>query len=257
MSTDKKTIKSYDDYAKKWADKLRSGQNLAHKYLEKPAMYSKLPDLKGKSVICIGCGTGEECEHLKTLGADRVVGIDISQGLIEVAKKSFPQIEFQIMDMEEITLPEFSFDFAYSSLTLHYVEDWTKTLKSIYKVLKPGGVLLFSTHHPVKWSADVKRGDEKDTFLLGYTKFKQKDDCEVYGDYLNTRKINDVWFGDFEVSYYHKPLSSIFKNILDSGFQITDFLEPKAVEEAKTEKVNFWKIHQKIPLFMIFELRKI
>ena len=94
MPTDKETVKSYDDYAKKWADKLRSGQNFAHKYLEKPAMYSKLPDLKGKSAICIGCGTGEECEHLKSLGADKVVGIDISQGLIDVAKQSFPQIEF-------------------------------------------------------------------------------------------------------------------------------------------------------------------
>jgi len=218
MPTDKKTVKSYDKYAENWADKLRSGQNLAQKYIEKPAMYSKLPSLKGKSVICIGCGTGEECEHLKSLGADKVVGIDISKGLIEVAKKNFPKIDFYVIDMEEISLPPSSFDFAYSSLTLHYVEDWTKTLNSIYKVLRPGGVLLFSTHHPVNWGADIKRKDEKDTFLMGYTKYKKRDDYEVFGDYLNTRKINDVWYGDFEVSFFHKPLSSIIKEVLNSVF---------------------------------------
>lgn len=256
MPTDKKTIKSYDDYAKKWADKQGSGKNLAYKYLENPAMYSKLPNLKGKSVICIGCGTGEECEHLKSLGANRVVGIDISQGLIEVAKKNFLQIEFYVMDMEKINLPPSSFDFAYSSLAFHYVENWTKTLRSTYKILKPDGTLLFSAQHPFKWGAYSKRGDEKDIFLMGYIKYNQKDDCEIFGDYLNTRKINDVWFGDFKVSYYHKPLSSTIKNILDSGFEIVDFIEPKAVDEAKKVKRNFWEVHQKIPLFMIFELRK-
>lgn len=256
MPTDKKTIKSYDKYAKKWADKLRGGQNLAQKYIEKPAMYSKLPSLKGKSIICVGCGTGEECEHLKILGASRVVGIDISQGLVEIAKKSFHRLEFYVMDMEKITLPPASFDLAYSSLTLHYVESWTKTLKSIYKILKPGGVFLFSTHHPVNWGADIKRGDEKNTFLMGYTKYNHKDEYEIFGDYLNTRKINDVWYGDFEVSFYHKPFSSIIREILDSGFKIVDFTEPKAVARAKKEKYSFWKVHQKIPLFMIFELRK-
>lgn len=58
MPTDKKTIKSYNGYAAKWAQKLRSGNNYAHTFLEKPAMYKKLPNLKGKSVLCIGCGTG-------------------------------------------------------------------------------------------------------------------------------------------------------------------------------------------------------
>jgi len=256
MATDNKTIKSYNDYAKRWAEKIRSGENLAHKYLEKPAMYKKLPDLKGKSILCIGCGTGEECKYLKNLGAAKVVGIDISEGLIEVAKQSYPDIEFMVMDMENIDLPASSFDFAYSSLTLHYVKDWTNTLQSISRVLKLGGILLFSTHHPIKWGAEVKRSEDKDSFFMGYTKYKKTEEYEIFGDYLNTRKINDIWFGEFEVTYYHKPLSSIIGDILKSGFEILDFVEPKAVEEAKEEKFNFWQIHQKIPLFMVFELRK-
>lgn len=255
MPTDKKTIKSYDEYALKWAERMRSGKNIVHKFLEKPAMYKKLPDLRGKSVLCIGCGTGEECAHLKSLGAKRVVGIDISKGLIDFAKKSYPDLEFQVMDMEKLNFPDDFFDFVYSSLTMHYVKDLTKTLKSIHHVLKDNGRFLFSTHHPVKWGAKTNRSKEKDSFLIGYEKYKNGE-CEVFGDYLNTRKIDDIWFDEFNVTYYHRSLSEIIGDILKSGFVISDFIEPKPLKSVVKEKPNFYDIHSKIPLFMIFELKK-
>lgn len=109
MATDQDTIKSYNNYAKKWAERLRGGKNIAHKYLEKPAMYGKLPNLANKSVLCIGCGTGEECDYISKQGAKKVVGIDISDGLIEFAQKSYPKINFYVMDMEKIDFPDFIF----------------------------------------------------------------------------------------------------------------------------------------------------
>ena len=255
MATDKKTIKSYNNYALKWAKKMRGGNNIAHKFLEKPAMYKELPNLKGKSVLCLGCGTGEECKHLKSLGARRVVGIDISKGLINLAKKSYPSLEFHIMDMEKLDFPNKSFDFIYSSLTMHYVKDWTKTLRGVHKILKTKGVFLFSTHHPIKWGSEVKRLKEKETILMGYEKYKTGK-SKVFGDYLKTRKINDVWFDEFKVSYYHRPLSAIINDIKKNGFVISDFIEPKPLKSVARKKPNFYDIHAKIPLFMIFELKK-
>lgn len=256
MPTDKKTIQSYDNYAMNWAKKLRTGNNHAHKFLEKPAMYKKLPNLKGKSVLCVGCGSGEECEHLAKLGAKKVVGIDISKGLIEVAKQSYPKLEFHVMDMEKINFSENSYDFVYSSLTMHYVKDWTKTLKGIYKVLKKNGSFLFSTHHPIKWGAEVHRSKEKNVFLMGYEKY-ESGKSKIFGDYLNSRKIDDIWFDKFKVSYYHRPLSEIINDIIKSGFIIADFLEPKPIKSVVKEKPIFYDVHTKIPLFMIFELKKI
>ena len=51
-------------------------------------------------------------------------------------------------------------------------------------------------------------------------------------------------------------MSSIIKDIIKSRFEIIDFIEPKSIDAAKEEDAVFWEIHQKIPLFMIFELRK-
>ena len=157
MPTDKNTTESYSNYAQQWAERMRSGKNIAHEYLEKPAMYGKLPDLTGLDVLCIGCGTGEECHYLKSLGARRVVGIDISEGLIEYAKKSYPELEFKIMDMEHLDFTTESFDFVYSSLVMHYIDSWKSVLGAISKVLKRGGRFLFSTHHPAKWGAEKTR----------------------------------------------------------------------------------------------------
>jgi SAM-dependent methyltransferase len=257
MGTDKKTIAAYNEYAKKWTERKESGLNVAHNFLEKPAMYSKLPDLKNKTVLCVGCGSGEESFYLKSLGAKKVIGIDISNGLIEIAKKNHPKVEFHVMDMENINFPKETFDFVYSSLVMHYVKNWTKTLNSVKKVLKKNGTFLFSTHHPAVWSAERKRDENKRSSLLGYVKFPNENKCEIHGDYLNTRKIDDIWYDEFKVTYYHKSFSSIMNDIIKSGFKITDVLEPKALDKVKEKHKVFWEIRQKIPIFIIFELKKI
>ncbi len=255
MATDKNTIQSYDAYALKWAERMRSGKNLAHTFLEKPAMYQQLPNLKGKSVLCIGCGTGEECAHLQSRGAKKVIGIDISKGLIDYAKTSYPNLAFHVMDMEQLDFPEQTFDFVYSSLTMHYIDNWLDTLRGIHRILKQHGTFLFSTHHPMTWGAEVTRMSESESRVLGYEKHTSGE-YTVFGDYFNARKVDDVWFNEFHVSYYHRPLSAIIKDIRDSGFVISDILEPKPLASVIEENSNFYAIYGKIPLFMIFELTK-
>jgi ubiquinone/menaquinone biosynthesis C-methylase UbiE len=258
MSTDKKTIESYNKYTIKCAEKMRSGKNIKHTFLEKPAMYKKLPNLKDKTVLCIGCGTGEECEHIKSLGAKRVVGIDISKERINFLKKSNPDLEFHTMDMEKMDFLDNSFDFIYSSLALHYSKDWTKILNKVHKFLKKDGSFLFSTHHPIKWGAEINKLIDKDSFLMGYKK-SENGVGKVFGDYLTIRKINDVLSKDLKVSYYHRPISAMIRDIIKSGFIISDFIEPKPLKSVikEKEKPDFYKIYSKIPLYMIFELRKI
>ncbi len=255
MSTDKKTIEAYNNYAEKWATIMRSGKNIAHEYLEKPAMYSRLPDLSDKKVLCLGCGTGEECVHLSKISGE-VIGVDISEGLVNYAKKSYPELTFHVMDMEELKFEDESFDYIYSSLVMHYVDSWSKTLAEAYRTLKPGGTFLFSTHHPVTWGAERLRENGQRTSLLGYKKDLETKEVEVLGDYLNTHKVNTVWFKDFPVSFFHRPLELMFDDILNSGLTIRKILEPKAVEQTKEIDPRFYKIRDKVPIFMIFELQK-
>tara|TARA_B100000508_G_scaffold39647_1_gene31083 strand:- start:3286 stop:4053 length:768 start_codon:yes stop_codon:yes gene_type:complete len=255
MPTEKKTIDAYSAYAEKWATIMRSGKNIAHEYLEKPAMYSRLPDLSDKRVLCLGCGTGEECNHLNEV-AQEIVGVDISEGLINYAKKSYPELEFHVMDMEKLDFEDNSFDYVYSSLVMHYVDSWTKTLSEVHRILRPGGTFLFSTHHPATWGAERLRENGKRTSLLGYIKDLETKEAQVLGDYLNTHKVDTVWFKEFPVSFFHRPLESMFDDILSSELTLKKLLEPKPVEKTKEVDLRFYKIREKIPIFIIFELQK-
>lgn len=249
---------SYDLHAAQWTQRLLSGNNHAHSLLEKPAMHAKLPDLAGKRVLAMGCGSGEELALLLDRGARGrdIVGIDLSPELIQTARQAYPDARFDVLPMESLHgFADEEFDYVYSSLTMHYACDWLPILQQIRRILKPRGRFLFSTHHPVKWGAEVTRGDRADRFMMGYD--RPTDGAPtVHGNYLETRRIDDVWFGNMPVSYYHRPLHAIMADILGSGLLIRAFDEPAPVIGAREKNAGFHAIHSRIPLFMIFDLEK-
>ena len=65
--------------------KIRDNKINANNLFEIPALFSMLPDLKNKRVLDLGCGFGEHCKRFFDCGAKKVVGIDISEKMLEVA----------------------------------------------------------------------------------------------------------------------------------------------------------------------------
>ncbi len=219
-------------------------------------MYEALPDVSDKHILCVGCGTGEECDHMASMGAV-VTGIDISRRSIEIARKRFESTKFEIMDMSELHYQDNSFDLVYSSLTIHYAEYLEQVLKEIFRVLKPGGNLIFSTLHPIKWGSEVRRDakeERKKSFVLGYDSFVEP--SHVYGDYLHTKQITQKPEGYPVISYWNRPISEYLRIIKEVGFNLVDFIEPSPVSELKSMDIDYWEIQSKIPQFMIFKLAK-
>ena len=65
--------------------KIRDNKINANNLFEIPTLFSMLPDLKNKRILDLGCGFGEHCKRFIECGAKRVVGIDISEKMLEVA----------------------------------------------------------------------------------------------------------------------------------------------------------------------------
>ena len=103
------------------------------------------------SVIEIGCGSGY---LLNNLHPSRGVGIDISPEMISQAKTAYPDLDFQVMDAENMTLSE-HFDYVLISDTLGYFEDIQRSFSELKKIIHPGSRIII-TYHNFLWNPFTK-----------------------------------------------------------------------------------------------------
>lgn len=207
-------------------------------YYEMPATISMLPHVAGKRVLDAGCGTGRYAEWLIERGA-AVVGVDVSPAMIRQAKKRVgKRAEFHVADLDGPLgfLESDSFDLVIAPLVLDYIEDWVPLFGEFGRVLKGFGLLVFSCGHP----------------LADY-------DDHPGADYFATEYIEDEWRGfgaPVVMPCYRRPLSSILKTLIETGFTIEKFLEPRPGEEVKKRDPEGYERRRRLPGFMAVRARK-
>ncbi len=256
MSTDKETIDWYNANAKSYTEHVRNADDsIYHAYYEKPAMYANLPDLTGKHVLSLGCGSGEDTQYLLSKGAIESVGIDISIELINIASTSYP--DCTVMDMEHLDFPDASFDFVYSSLAIHYIEDWSTVFNEVYRLLKPDSFFLFSCGHPIRTAMDVTENTE--TIKLRQLSVRQDKilkTVEICGNYLERRCMTDA-LPRGAVTTWHKPICEIMNEAKQAGFLLETFVEPQPKPEMEAISKHNYDRLVKIPEFMIMRMVKL
>src|ERR1700761_2909933 len=75
---------------------------------EWPAIRTLLPDLRGRSVVDLGCGYGWFCRWAREQGAARVLGLDVSERMLAVARDASADaaITYERADLEQLSLPQ-------------------------------------------------------------------------------------------------------------------------------------------------------
>ncbi|WP_254604415.1 bifunctional 2-polyprenyl-6-hydroxyphenol methylase/3-demethylubiquinol 3-O-methyltransferase UbiG [Leisingera sp. ANG59] len=118
---------------------------------EWPEIQALLPGLSRKRVADLGCGFGWAARWFREQGTSSVLGLDLSQNMIERAKDDTEDsgIEYRIADLQTLELPEAAFDLIYSALTFHYVRDFERLIRMIHAALAPGGDLVFTIEYPI------------------------------------------------------------------------------------------------------------
>ena len=103
----------------------------------------------GKAVLEFGCGTGRNLAVLKAAGAARLVGFDLSEGMLAQARARDPAFELRRQDMAtRVAEPDASFDLILFCLTLEHVADLATPFAEARRLLRPGGTIVVIEIHP-------------------------------------------------------------------------------------------------------------
>ena len=226
--------------------------------IEWPCVQELLPDLRGKSILDFGCGTGIFTFLLETYYPARIVGIDLSEEMLKIAKAKGAEkrsaAEFRLGDAGKLaSYFEDTFDLVFSSTTTHYLSDLQELFENITRVLKDDGTCILSVIHPV-YSAQypVEHGDifpGDDAWVVRYLDKGRRAYIQPWIEY------NDNFENRLSRSY-HYTFSDYLNAILRAGLKIQEIREPMPPEAWKASAFGRYDNYIETPTFMIMKLTK-
>lgn len=229
--------------------KLRENPNSVNELIEKPTMFSLLPDLNGKTVLDLGCGVGDHLQTYLQLGAKKVVGLDLSEAMLSEAACKFAKngwdltaYRFYNLPMQQLDqIEEREFDLITSSFAFHYIENFPELLTKIRQKLKPNGSLIFSQEHPIttcfrggeRWEKDTQ--NQQVAYRLNF--------------YRDEGERDRNWFKQ-PFKTYHRTTATIFNLLIQADFEIVQVEEPMLVNQPEWHNEFKDLQHRPILLFV-------
>lgn len=205
------------------------------------------PSFSGKRVLDLGCGFGWHCRYASEQNAVSVLGIDISEKMLERAKRDTcdPKIRYQRLAIEDIDYSAEEFDVVISSLAFHYVKNFAEVCKKVYHCLSRGGSFIFSVEHPIFTAC---AGQDWCYGSQGEKLHWPVDDYQDEG-------LRVTSFLNEHVIKYHRTLAGYINIVIEAGFRITRISEPVPSQEMLTRDPEM-RNELRRPMFLMIAVTK-
>jgi ubiquinone/menaquinone biosynthesis C-methylase UbiE len=178
-----------------------------------------LPDVRGKDVVELGCGTAYVAAWLKRRGARRVTGVDITPAQLDTARRLNTKYGFGLelveANAEETGLPDSSFDLAVSEYGASIWCDPYKWIPEASRLLRRGGELVFLRNSTLSILCMPEEGNVTATLLRPQRGLHRLE-----------------WQNPQEVEF-HLGHGDLFRVLTRSGFDVIDLVELYARDDSK------------------------
>jgi ubiquinone/menaquinone biosynthesis C-methylase UbiE len=222
-----------------------------------------LGNVRGKDILEIGCGGGQNSIVLAKWGA-RAVGLDISENQIKYARKlagkEGVKVTFHLGNMENLgVFGDETFDTVLSSFALSYVDDLEKTFQEVFRVLRKSGLFVFADVHPVAYRGRVVHRGKRRVWAVG--------------NYFDRRKRPWRWKVEEGIARFNTGqviIQDYFDLPVSTGFLVERILEPKPFninrlsEQERREipylaqyYLKYYDLWNHVPFTIIFKAHKI
>ena len=175
-----------------------------------------IPDLHGKKVLELGCGSGHTLAYLcECRNVSELWGLDVSAEQIRFAQELLDQKNIQakllLSSMDENPgIPENHFDLVVSIYSLGWTPDLSSTLELVCSYLKPEGMFIFSWEHPAYRSLRYEAKMQKYVFEPSY---------------LEEGPVLDPSWKGVEIVINHRKLSTYLNAVVQSGLIVEQVIE--------------------------------
>ncbi|WP_280488160.1 class I SAM-dependent methyltransferase [Nocardia farcinica] len=174
------------------------------------------PDLTGKRVLEIGCGSAPCARWLAGQGA-HAVGLDLSMGMLRrglaAMARGGPRVPLVQAGAEALPFADASFDAACSAFgAVPFVADSARVMREVARVLRPGGRWVFSVNHPMRWIFPDDPGAAGLTATIPY--FDRTPYVEVDAE------------GTPTYVEHHRTMGDRVREIVAAGLVLEDLIEP-------------------------------
>jgi 2-polyprenyl-3-methyl-5-hydroxy-6-metoxy-1,4-benzoquinol methylase len=212
-------------------------------------LLSLLPDVNGRRVLDLGCGVGQFARYLATQGAAEVLGVDLSERMLALARAEWahPRVTYVRGAVEQVTFPPGRFDLVVSSLVLHYVDDYRGLIARIAGWLTPGGHLVYSTEHPI-FTARLPG----DGWVLDDAGKRTRWAVDRYSD---EGARDETWFVS-GVRKVHRTMATLINGLVDAGLIVERVMEPVPGQEW-LERHPLAQDERRRPVFLLVRARKL
>lgn len=226
---------NYDPIAEQYK---RSKQQPWRTYIECFTLLKLIGDLRGAAVLDLACGEGFYTRLLRQRGAARVVGVDLSAGMIELARRQEAQhslgIEYLVGDARQ--LPDAGqFDVVVAAYLLNYARNRNELqamCDGIARALKPGGRFV-----TVNSSPPLKFPDAPSYRRYGF-------ETTTTGPWEEGAPIKWTFYlddGSFELENYYLSVATHEEAFRSAGFRSTYWHAPElAADGLAGQGADFW-----------------
>lgn len=214
---------NYEAFARRYAEYALNKPYNA--YYDRPAVLSQLPDLQGKRVLDAGCGPGIYAELLLERGAD-LVAFDVTPEFVKITQEKVGDratvVHGNLLEPLDFAA-DAEFDVVVCPLVLDYIEDWEPTFREFQRVLKTGGVLVFSAGHPqADWEWVKRRQPDRDWHYFDVEQFSME-----WGGFGDPKPL---------ITSYRRPLGAMVNPLIAAGLTLDHVLENQPTEAFKVER---------------------
>ena len=210
-----------------------------------------LGEVAGMRVLEIGCGGGQCSRWVAGQGAAGVVASDVSSGMLERARRinntlADPRLRVPLVQCDGAALPfpDDTFDVVFTAYgVVPFVADSARVMVEAARVLRPGGRLVFSTTHPVRWAMPDDPSEEGLRVTQSY--------------FDRTPYVEQDPAGQATYVEHHRTFGDRIREIVAAGLRVVDVVEPEWPEANLQTWAGWSQLRgQLIPGTAIFVCRK-